>query len=213
MIFTDEYLSSPWVVFSREDSPYLAGMETLSGKTVAVQKGFAIHRLLEKKYPDINLLLIGGEDSTQDSMQALAVGQADAFIGNLATGSYFILSENLHNLRVASPAPFGNHVISMGIRKDWPELASIINKGLRTMAPEVKTEITQKYFSLRYDYGLRPRDILFWILLVLSVSAVILAVIIRAYLKLGREVRYRMGSRTSFQLTSPWWIRMFLLLK
>lgn len=42
--FTDEYLSLPWVIFTRVDGDFVGGMQDLYGKTVAVQRGFVMHK-------------------------------------------------------------------------------------------------------------------------------------------------------------------------
>ncbi len=36
---TDDYLTAPWVVYTRNDTPYIAGLEGLGGQVVAAEKG------------------------------------------------------------------------------------------------------------------------------------------------------------------------------
>ena len=52
---TVDYLTAPWVVYTRNDAPYIAGLESLSGKSVALEKGYVItqdpDRLSRDPYP------------------------------------------------------------------------------------------------------------------------------------------------------------------
>ncbi|MCP4579102.1 MAG: response regulator, partial [Deltaproteobacteria bacterium] len=64
----------------------------------------------------------------------------------------------LDNLMVAAPTPFGEHTNAMAVRKDWPALVSLIDKGLADMTPEERSAITRKWgtveFKPQIDYRL-----------------------------------------------------------
>ncbi len=157
--FTENYLSMPWVIFTRKDSIFVSGINDLIGKTVAIQRGFVMHELLRKDYPGIKLQVV---DDTLEAIRSVGVGEADAFIGNLAVGTYIIQHNGITNVKVAAPTPFENHSQAMGIRNDWPELASIISKGLSAMSQEEKTAIRSKWISVRYEHGISWTDIILW---------------------------------------------------
>jgi len=116
MVFTDDYLFLPWVIFSRNDSAFISNIEDLNRKTVAVPEGYVMHDLLAKNYPDIKLKLISGGNPVQQCMEFLAIGEVDAYVGNLTVGSYIIDQNGYSNLKVAAPTPFGTHNQAMGIR-------------------------------------------------------------------------------------------------
>ncbi|MBW2476601.1 MAG: transporter substrate-binding domain-containing protein, partial [Deltaproteobacteria bacterium] len=153
--FTDIYLSMPWVIYNRDDTEFISGMESLDGKTVAVEEGFVMVGLLEKGYPQINLHKV---PTSLDALRAVATSQVDAYIGNLSNATWLIQEHNLDNLEIAAPSPFGNHDNAMGVRRDWPELASIISKGLASMTPEEHSTIKNRWHSVTYtsktDYTL-----------------------------------------------------------
>ncbi|MBU1195714.1 MAG: transporter substrate-binding domain-containing protein [Proteobacteria bacterium] len=155
MVFTQEYLSLPWAIFTRTDSPAIKGIDDLKGKTIVVEEGYVMHHLLEKDYPEINLHLLSGLNLLEKCMGALATGQADAYIGNLVVGSYAILHKGFGNLKVAAPTPYETKNHSMGIRRDWPELAGIINKTLAAMNPEEHTAIREKWFPVKFETGIQ----------------------------------------------------------
>jgi ABC-type amino acid transport substrate-binding protein len=128
MAFTDIYLSMPLVIFNQTDTEYIENINDLNGKTVSVERGYIIQEKLENEFPEINLLIT---DTSKEAIEAVSFGIADAYIGNLSIATYIIQQNYLSNLKIAAPTPLDNHDQAMGIRNDWPELASIINKTLR----------------------------------------------------------------------------------
>jgi signal transduction histidine kinase/ActR/RegA family two-component response regulator len=152
---TTDYLTAPWVIYTRNDSAYYSGLVALDGKTVASEKGYAITGKLKSDYPAIRLLEV---NTSSDALLAVSTGQADAYIGNLANANYLIRANRLHNLTVAAPTPFGSHTQAMAIRKDWQVLAGLIDKGIATMTREERSAIDQKWgvveFRKQIDYTL-----------------------------------------------------------
>jgi len=186
--FTDNYLTSPWVIFNREKDSFIGNISDLYGKTVSVQKGYVVQTLLEKEYPAIKLLVV---KNTEDALKAVSTKKADAFIGNLTIGSYSIIRDGFDNLRVAAPTPFGNHSQAMGVRKDWPELASIINKTLHSFTLEEHSEISDRWMSVNPQQGLRWRDVMKWVTPFVFVLLLIILIIYYSYRKLQKETLER----------------------
>jgi len=155
LAFTREFLSAPWVIYARQDSPYFSGVEVLKGKVVALEAGFVIVDMLRRDYPEVQILVV---KSSLDALLAVATGQADAYIGNLAVSNYFIRANQLHNLMVAAPTPFGSHSQGMAVRKDWQVVAGLIDKGLATMTTDERIRIEEKWgvieFKQQVDYTL-----------------------------------------------------------
>ncbi len=166
--FTENYISSPYVIFAREQEDLIMDISALTGKTVAVPKGFAVQALLAESFPEMRLLLV---DSDENALQAVATGQADAYIGNLTVSSHIIHRRGFSDLRVVAPTPFGDHTLSMGNRKDWPELTSIINKALSSMTEEERTAIRNKYLSVRYEHGIDRAEALKWLLIFVGAAS------------------------------------------
>jgi len=187
--FTDAYLSSPWVIFNGEHDSFIRGISDLYGKTVSVQKGHSMHRLLEKEYPDLKLLVA---KDTEAAIEAVSTKKADAFIGNLTLTSYLISQHGISNLKVAALTPFGNHNQAMGIRKDWPELASIITKTLQTLTPKEHSAIFNKWMLANYEQGLELHDVIkFVAIFTFAVLVIVILIIYHSYRKLQNEIRER----------------------
>ena len=170
--FTRDYLASPRVIFTRTDGMFVSGIEDLKSKTVAVAKGTVAHAQLASQFPDIDLVPF---DTDEQALKNLASGNVDAYIGNLTAGSYLILENGLSNLKVAAPTPLGDHVFSFGIRKDWPELNSIMDKAIDAITPEEVAALRAGYMSVKYEYGIKTIDVVKWILVVAGIGALALS--------------------------------------
>ena len=58
LTMSQDYLHSPWVIFSREDTRNISALEDLRGKRVAVERGHVMHSLLQSTEPDIEFVVI-----------------------------------------------------------------------------------------------------------------------------------------------------------
>ena len=130
-------------------------------------------------------------NSDEQALQAVATGQADAYIRSLTVASHIIHRDDFSGLRVAAPSPFGEETLSMGNRNDWPELTSIINKTLASISEEEKTAIRSKYVALRYEQGINRAAALKWILIVAGGVFGIFALFIFWNRSLAKKVRDR----------------------
>jgi len=194
MDFSEPYILSARVIFTRTDGEFISSIDDLKGKTLAVPHGTVVHKRIEVGYPDIGVLLY---DTDLESIEAVSMGKADAYIGNLINASYEILHRGFTNLKVAAPSPLGNDVYTFGIRRDWPDLSSIINKGLGSITPEEKNAIHSKYFKLKYEYGIKPGDILKWVLTVVGSAFLILLLFLLWNRSLAKQVQGRTSELTS----------------
>jgi len=176
LLFTSVYASPPIVIFTKNNSSFIGNMNDLNGKIVAVQKFVPMQKILEEQYPKIKLKVIPHPNSTLNALKAVSEGKADAFISNLATGSYLISRYNLYNLKVAAPTPFGESKIAMALRNDWSALQSIINRELSQLTENEKTSIRNKYLSIKYEHGIDKDDVVKWILFITAIFTVILLI-------------------------------------
>ncbi len=193
MLFTEEYLFLPWVIYTRVDYPFIRGVEDLRGKTISVPEGFVIADLIRENYPEITLKVIEGPSVSEKCLREVAEGLVDAHIGNLTVGSYIIMNQGFTNVKVAAPTPFGSHDQAMAVRNDWPELVGIINKTLDSFSPEEVGAIQNRWLSVRYEHGVSAGDILKWVLLV---SLFFLTILILSLLW-NRKLQQEIGARKS----------------
>ena len=188
LVFTEDYLLRPWVIFTRKDAPFISHVNELRGKLVSVEQAYVMHELLAREFPGIRLKVV---PTTLDALKALAAGQVDAYIGSLSTGSYLINTESLANIKVAAPTHFDNHNQAMAVRPDWAVLADIINQVLRNISPGEHQQINSRWFSVRFEHGIRWRDVLLWAGLGVALFSVIFFIIARKNNQLREEIAQR----------------------
>ncbi len=145
--FTQPYLHFPFMIFTRKESPLITGIEDLNHARIAVERGYITEEYLGKDYPELDLIPF---DTTAEAFKALAGGDVDAYIGNLTLGSFTIDSLGLGNLKVAAPTEYAND-LAIGVRKDWPELRSIMDKALAAIDENERRSLRQNSLGIRYD--------------------------------------------------------------
>ncbi|MCF8004924.1 MAG: transporter substrate-binding domain-containing protein, partial [Chromatiaceae bacterium] len=80
LAMSQDYLSSPWIIFTRKETQDIHGLSDLRGRTVAIERGYVMQGLLQTTEPGIVLVI---QDSTKDALLAVSTGRADAYVGNL----------------------------------------------------------------------------------------------------------------------------------
>src|SRR5690606_33729077 len=103
LAFTRPYLDFPIVILARRDGPQPRTMNDLYGLKIAVVENYAPHELLRSQHPDLNLLPLA---TVNAALQALATGQADALIGDLASSVWSLRQLRLEGLLISGETPY-----------------------------------------------------------------------------------------------------------
>jgi len=147
--FTKPYMTIPIVIAAQMDVTYIADIRELSGKKVAVVRGYAIEDWLRRDFPEIPLVLV---PTTLDGLKKLQRGEVFAYIDNLLVIGYYQAKMKVSTIKIAGQTPYVN-AQCMAVRKDWPELASILQKALDSISEEERAEIYKKWLPIRYEHG------------------------------------------------------------
>ncbi len=185
--FTKPYLSFPMVVAARASFPFISGLNELEGKKVVVVKGYVSHEILEKEFPRLELETV---ESVNHGLKLVSQGRADVFVGNLASITYSSKKMGLTNIKISAVTPY-LFELSMGVRKDWPQLVSILDKTLNTMPEAEKNKIRDAWISMQFEHRINWSLLWKWILGMTLVSGTILGVILFSNNKLKKEVNER----------------------
>lgn len=195
--FTEAYLSFPWVVITRTEYPIVSGLEDFYGKKVAVVDGYGIEEHIVAEYPGAVIMPV---KAPLDGLKAVSTGLAEAYAGNLAVVSYAIAEQHLANLKVAAPVSFSSAAgskpdnssrLSLGVRKDWPLLVSILNKGIKSITPVEWQQLKSKWFSVRFEHKVSNQRLIEVSLQVGLVAAVFLSLILYWNRKLKGQITQR----------------------
>ena len=142
--YTTSYARVTEFIYVRDETDWVFELDDLVGKKVVVVKGYTVEDILRDKYPDIQLITA---DNIKESLKKLILGEADAFIGDIASTSYNIRTYSMTGVKPVAPGPFTEPTVHIGVRKDWPELRSLINKVLSSMPEAQKDLISTRWFT------------------------------------------------------------------
>jgi len=185
-LFSKPYYSFQRVIVVKDSNKNVTELEDLFNKQVAVKKGSSHHSYL-KAFSAIEFSLYPTEEA---AISAVADGRETYFVGNLATSSYLIKGNGFTNLKYIQINSEEPQYLYFAVRQDWPELISIINKGLDSITEAEKIDINNKWIGIenQADYS----EIIKIIAIVSGVILVIFLVSLYWIIKLRREVAERL---------------------
>ncbi len=142
MVFTESYISVPYAIFTREDHPQVNGIGDFEGQTIAIHEGSSSIEFFEKSFPGVRL------NKSRNHLEALlsvSTGQSAAAYMVLPAGLFEINNNLITDLRVAAVIHGEDVDIRLGIRSDWPQLASIFQKVIDSITDEQWQRLTRKW--------------------------------------------------------------------
>ncbi|HVT51511.1 MAG TPA: response regulator [Dongiaceae bacterium] len=142
LAFTKPYITSNNVLFARRDDGAIRGLKDLAGKTVTIERGYALGEVLPQVVPGIRLMPV---DDTEAALRAVAGGRADAYVGDLIVASFLIEKLNLANLAPHAEAGLPTSALHFGVRKDWPELAALLDRAIDTIGDGDRRRIRDRW--------------------------------------------------------------------
>ena len=193
--YSRPYVDFHRVIITQTDAPFIGTLTDLADKKVAVQVNSSHQGYLKDTTPIAPRLY----DTLQEALTAVSNGKSDAFIGNLASATYWIRKMNLTNLKVAAPVTDYPQSLAFAVRDDWPELLAIINKGLASISAKEKNAIHRRWVSIDYSPGIARRVIRKYILRGGGIVLLILALILIWNYKLKKEINRRKKAEIELQ--------------
>lgn len=192
-LYSNPYYSFERVIVVKSDNQRIKSFDDLLNTTVAVQKNSSHHSYL-LAYPAITLSLY---TTVEEALHAVADGREQAFVGNFATSSYLIKSNGITGLKFIKLDSSDQPQLYFAVRNDWPELVSIINKGLMSITEEEKISINNHWIGVSQtaDYT----NIIRAIGIAGAVIGIVLLVSVFWIVRLKREVAARIKMEAALQ--------------
>ena len=156
--FTKPYISFPIVVATLRSGPFVDSLSDLKGLRVGVVKGYVTQELLETEHPDLTLVMF---KNLAEGLLALEKKKIAAFVDNLGSITYQIDKYGLEEIKIAAPTDY-RFELSIGVRKDWPELSLLLDKALDTLDDKERTAIKNTWMALEVKFGLDIKTIMMW---------------------------------------------------
>lgn len=144
-LFSNNYLSVyPAFVVGANTPRTIESIDDLNGKTVAILAGHKFYQKLLSAYPDITIL-----EKSSEAEVIRTVVEGKAFAAIVSTTSYDKYFKSFaRSIRLAYVATDHPLQLLYSIRKDWPQLIGIINKGLASLSPEEFNKNYYRWFGM-----------------------------------------------------------------
>ncbi|MCF8087589.1 MAG: transporter substrate-binding domain-containing protein [Desulfotignum sp.] len=142
--FTHMYLPTPLVIMTKQDNQEIQGPEGLTGKKVALVNGYYSAEIALQDHPDIIPVMV---QTPLDGLTAVSSGLVDCYIGVIGVCDYISRVNGITNLKIAARYDMLMHGERIATRKDWPELADILDKALGAITEKKRLELHQSWIS------------------------------------------------------------------
>ncbi|MDJ0802969.1 MAG: transporter substrate-binding domain-containing protein [Desulfobacterales bacterium] len=147
--YTEPYKTVVNGIFVRNGVEGVASLQDLAGRRVVIAKGDSLAEHLPQLVPDAEFVFM---DTYEEILKSVSLGQGDATVMDIAVVHYLIRKLTLTNIRPAGEArvDIADHYMSyrLAVRKDWPELQSILQKAMDTITPDEMAALEARWFAL-----------------------------------------------------------------
>ncbi|MCK9261377.1 MAG: EAL domain-containing protein [Azoarcus sp.] len=148
MTFSRIFLNTPLVIMTRTDWPQLSSLDELATMRLALVSGYSGSSQANEEIPDLRPIYV---PTPLDGLRAVSSGMADAYIGVLGVNTFLATQSGITNLKVNAAFNMKDNGQRFGIRKDWPELALIIDKALDKLPETTQREILAKWLPIQAE--------------------------------------------------------------
>jgi two-component system, sensor histidine kinase and response regulator len=185
MSFTSPHIELPGVIITRRGGEEFASMEALRGKTIGIVSGYVWQEWVATDYPDIKILPVTNMEA---GLLLTSFGQIDAMIGNLATATQTLHELGISNLLVSGKTGYAAR-LAIASRKDWPVLASILEKAVTSISEKDRRAILSRYITFNSDAKSNRRVLFLTIMATIAIILVMTAAAVAWNYSLRRIVR------------------------
>lgn len=155
--FSQTYIPTPLVIITRNDSTTINSRYDIEGQKIALVRGIASHEQIAKEFSSIETFWYA---RPLYALRAVSTGRADAYIGFQGPASYLISKHGMTNLKVAAIYDDSLEGQRFAVRKDWPELAGILDKALDVIPAGERFKMMSKWITLGLDPAQQKKIVL-----------------------------------------------------
>jgi len=122
-------------------------LKDLAGRSVSLENNSLLLQRFRESHPEIALKPV---DSTVAALQAVSVGQVDAYVGSDTVVRWLIQAHQINNLRVNGDVGLEPLLFRFAVTKDpaWAPLAGLINKALASLDEEERLAVRQRWLPI-----------------------------------------------------------------
>ena len=185
--FTRPYLDFPIVILARDRGPQPRTLKDLQGLKIGVVENYAPHELLRTHHAYLDLAPL---PNVSAALQALATGEVDAMVGDLASCVWSLRELKLDGLHVSGETPY-RYQLAMAVPREQRVLAGLLDKALADLTPSEVGAIRERWVGNALDQRNFWHNLLVYGLPAMLVLMAILGVMIRINRRLSSEISRR----------------------
>ena len=185
--FTRPYISIPHVLVGRKSGGFYRQESDLTGKRIALEKGFNNVTYFRSNFPAVTVREYG---STAEALKAVARGEADAYAGNRAVVQHLLEKLELNGLMPMGTLIAPRSVLQFGVAKGQTELLGILDKALAAIPAGERSAIADRWIPNPYETRIDYRKLLLAALLVITLLAGLVLVTRRLNKRLQQQQDY-----------------------
>jgi len=140
--FTEIYLPTPLVIMTRSETPQLHSLKELQQLSLSLVEGFSSSKQLTAQFPGLRPRYV---TTPLEGLRLVASGTTDAYVGALGVNSFLAARNGITNLKVNAAFDMVDNGQRFGVRKDWPQLARLLDKALLAISEERRNAIFQRW--------------------------------------------------------------------
>ncbi|ASK70685.1 PAS domain S-box protein [Shewanella bicestrii] len=197
MLFTDALNQYPPVIVTHVEGEHPNSLESLKGKSVSVVAGDITHTQLLEDYPDIVLIPVS---NLEQALTAVDKRQVDAAFVNFPSTAHLLQSPPFNHLQIAAASDY-RFGISMGVRKDWPELQSILDKAFAQIPQDKAREIQHRWVNVQYDLGIKKQKVFDWAVRIAVAVLLVLFLFSLRNRRLNKDIVQRIHTEQQLSLS------------
>jgi signal transduction histidine kinase len=186
--FSRPYVAFPLVIITRDDEPSFDDLSVLVGRRIGVVREHAPNQSLKRDLPE---LIFIEYESMARCLHAVSAGEVDAALNLLVNSAYLIRQHGLSNLKVAGVAPY-TFALRFAIRRDQPELASILNDAIASLSAAERRDLVAPYARLDTGAVVSWQTAIRWFISACVVAGLLIAAAGWHNYRLQRELDQRL---------------------
>lgn len=125
-----------------------------SKQRLAFSKHYLTVERLQQSFPDADLVPY---DNLTQAIEAVALGHADLYLGNVISAHYLIHTGHFSELNISNFTPLTSGYFNFYVSKQQPELLALLNKVIAAVPHNEQQQILQRWSAGRALYMLAER--------------------------------------------------------
>ncbi|MDF1879877.1 ABC transporter substrate-binding protein [Sulfurimonas sp. MAG313] len=181
----------PLVLVTKNDVDYISHTQSLNMKTMALVKNSASSKYIEKYYPRIKKVYV---NNIKEALDLVSSSTVFATVEVLPLVSLHIKKFHMSNLKISGDF-LHPYSLNINVRKDYPELLSIINKAILAISTDEHTLVNNQWEGVDYT---KEKDLSVYFSAIFA-SFVVILILAYSNWRLRVEIKKRISTEKEFQ--------------